>query len=496
MPCHAMPPCDDVAMATQRTKWPAPCHAMPCPYVMTWQWLCSGQNGPPHAMPCPHVMTCPLFDWTGRSRHHMGAWHGAGRFVRCVAVAQTNILKNSKKYKQSCWNFDTVKRPMARHVADEYEYMVDEHEMTDFDELDDEYQNQGRGDVDSDSDNDYEAITRPKDTNAADARRGRDIQGIPWDRLNFTREKYRETRLEQYRNYENIAQPHDGLQEVCKHAEKGGNFYDFFLNTRNVKCTIIHFQLRNLVWATSKHDVYVLSNYSIVHWSALTRKPTEFLNVAGSIVPSEGHPGTISQGLSQVQISTMAVKENLLVAGGFQGELICKYLDQPAVSHCARITYDDNAITNAVEIYHSASGATQFMTSSNDCGVRTYDVERFALMKHFSLPWAVNHTSVSPDKKLLVVVGDDANGLLSDCQTGKTVASLRGHLDYSFASAWHPDGRIFATGNQDMTCRLWDGCHLVLTLNLYLLVWLIGHMAACLNIEDGMNILIFILLSE
>lgn len=28
--------------------------------------------------------------------------------------------------------------------------------------------------------------------------------------------------------------------------------------------------------------------------------------------------------LSRVQISTMAVKDNLLVAGGFQGELICK----------------------------------------------------------------------------------------------------------------------------------------------------------------------------
>ncbi|KAJ0677318.1 putative pyruvate kinase transcription factor WD40-like family [Helianthus annuus] len=34
-------------------------------------------------------------------------------------------------------------------------------------------------------------------------------------------------------------------------------------------------------------------------------------------------------------------------------------------------------------------------------------------------------------------------------------ATVEGHLDYSFASAWHPDGRIFATGNQDKTCRLW-----------------------------------------
>lgn len=38
----------------------------------------------------------------------------------------------------------------------------------------------------------------------------------------------------------------------------------------------------------------------------------------------------------------------------------------------------------------------------------------------------------------------------------QTVASVVGHLDYSFATAWHPDGNIFATGNQDKTCRVWD----------------------------------------
>ncbi|MBA0809846.1 hypothetical protein Gohar_025461 [Gossypium harknessii] len=46
--------------------------------------------------------------------------------------------------------------------------------------------------------------------------------------------------------------------------------------------------------------------------------------------------------------------------------------------------------------------------------------------------------------------------MLVDSDTGKTVMPLRGHLDFSFASAWHPDGVTFATGNQDKTCRIWD----------------------------------------
>uniref|UniRef100_A0A7N1A828 DUF2415 domain-containing protein n=1 Tax=Kalanchoe fedtschenkoi TaxID=63787 RepID=A0A7N1A828_KALFE len=69
---------------------------------------------------------------------------------------------------------------------------------------------------------------------------------------------------------------------------------------------------------------------------------------------------------------------------------------------------------------------------------------------------SLQHTSVSPDGKLALVVGDDPDGLLVDSVTGKTISTVHGHLDYSFASAWHPNGITFATGNQDKTCRIWD----------------------------------------
>jgi len=52
------------------------------------------------------------------------------------------------------------------------------------------------------------------DTSSAQARTGKDIQGIPWERLNITRESYRRTRLEQYRNYENIPLSGDAVDKV------------------------------------------------------------------------------------------------------------------------------------------------------------------------------------------------------------------------------------------------------------------------------------------
>ncbi|KAF6148377.1 hypothetical protein GIB67_025596, partial [Kingdonia uniflora] len=298
--------------------------------------------------------------------------------------------------------------------------------------------------------------TNIRDTSSAQARKGIDIQGIPWERLNITRENYRQTRLEQYKNYENIPQSGEGSEKECQPTAKGGAYYEFQRNTRSVKSTILHFQLRNLDWATSKHDVYLISQFFVIHWSSLTRRKTEVLDVSGHVAPNEKYPGNLFEGFTKAQVSTLAVKDKLLVAGGFQGELICKYIDRPGVSFCSRTTYDDNAITNAIDIYDSPSGAVHFMASNNDGGIRNFDLEYFQRTKHFQFLWPVNHSSLSPDGKQLVIVGDNPDGLLMDSNTGKTIAPLCGHLDFSFASAWHPNGHVFAIGNQDKTCQVWD----------------------------------------
>ncbi|KAK6133132.1 hypothetical protein DH2020_033171 [Rehmannia glutinosa] len=368
------------------------------------------------------------------------------------------------------------------------DFAADDYEMG---EVEEDMYFAGRimGDTESDEEDEdgYDHLdNKITDTYAAEARKGKDIQGIPWERLSISREKYRQTRLEQYKNYENIPQSGRGSEKECKLTRKGGAFYEFWQNTRSVKSTILHFQLRNLVWSTSKHDVYLMSHYSIIHWSSLSSKKTEVLNVSGHVAPSEKHPGSLLEGFTQTQVSTLAVRDNLLIAGGFQGELICKVvlsldesfvmicafpqsdraspqrtdLDRPGVSFCTRTTYDDNAITNAIDIYHGPSGSVHFTASNNDCGVRDFDMERFQLVKHFSYPWPVNHTSLSPDGKVIAIVGDNPDGMLVDSQTGKTIAHVRGHLDFSFASAWHPNGYVFATGNQDKTCRVWDARNL------------------------------------
>jgi len=57
--------------------------------------------------------------------------------------------------------------------------------------------------------------SKPKtDTSALEARNGKDIQGIPWERMNYTRDKYREKRLKQYKNYECLSRSREELDKV------------------------------------------------------------------------------------------------------------------------------------------------------------------------------------------------------------------------------------------------------------------------------------------
>ncbi|KAL0661608.1 hypothetical protein Bca4012_098445 [Brassica carinata] len=349
--------------------------------------------------------------------------------------------------------------PYMNHVGDQMQEVHDG--------LDDDF----HGDAwDSDVDEFDYSNNKIGDTSAAQARKGKDIQGIPWDRLSITisRDQYRQTRLEQYINYENVPNSGDSSAKDCMVTQKGSLFYDFWRNSRSIKSSIIHFQLRNLVWATSKHDVYLMSNFLVNHYSTLTCRKHEVLNVQGHVSPSEKHPGSLLEEFTKIQVSSLAVKDKFLVAGGFQREIICKHLDRPGVSFCWRTTYDDNAITNAIEIYNKPSGALHFIASNNDCGVRDFDMERYQLLNYFRFPWPVNHTSLSPDGKLLTIVGDNPEGLLTPTlerhwervwdvrNLSKSVAVLRGNLGAIRSIRYTSDGRYMATAEPADFVHVYD----------------------------------------
>ena len=174
--------------------------------------------------------------------------------------------------------------------------------------------------------------------------------------------------------------------------------------------------------------------------------------------------------LGRVQISTMAVMDDICVAGSFYGDIVCTRVPHnlsgaekeagcgSELLFCDRITVDENAITNAIVIWKSRTNSNvQAVISNNDMNVRIMDVETgFREVNKFLMPWSVNYTAMEADGKMTAVVGDATECVLLDVSTGQSIAELDKHQDYSFAAAWHPGGNILATGNQDKTTRIWD----------------------------------------
>ncbi|VAI48825.1 unnamed protein product [Triticum turgidum subsp. durum] len=131
---------------------------------------------------------------------------------------------------------------MSNYHDDHVEDMEDDYDMDDpAEDMVDAHHERGLRDSDSEDDEYAHSNDKIPDTSAADARKGKDIQGIPWERLAITRENYRQTRLEQYKNYENIPNSGEAAAKECKPTVKGGMYYEFRQNTRSVKSTILHF---------------------------------------------------------------------------------------------------------------------------------------------------------------------------------------------------------------------------------------------------------------
>mmetsp|Transcript_40580 Transcript_40580/g.101509 ORF Transcript_40580/g.101509 Transcript_40580/m.101509 type:complete len:193 (+) Transcript_40580:170-748(+) len=127
-----------------------------------------------------------------------------------------------------------------------------------------------------------EASKRSTRVTKEDVMKGQDPQGIPWSTLDTSRAEYRQNRLHNYMNYENLREDHQVQsskqtleQEINQHpVRQDAEMFEFENNERLLRSSIVHFQLRNLVWATSPHDVFVTHVNEIVHYSYHTETTT------------------------------------------------------------------------------------------------------------------------------------------------------------------------------------------------------------------------------
>ncbi|OAA64458.1 WD repeat protein [Niveomyces insectorum RCEF 264] len=291
-----------------------------------------------------------------------------------------------------------------------------------------------------------------------------DYQGIDWQQMGVTRQQAREQRRQTYTNYISVKDSDKWEPSRCEYMPRNTDNH-FCFRGMHIKRSIhlSHFQLRNLLASASRSRVYYAAREGVVR---------QFNAVSGAdsvALRFRQH--------NEVQISTIAAGQGVLLAGGFNGEYCVvntdsEYVDEkPGTARFEGTVTTNRAsgISNHIDIHNLRGVAAPLAAfASNDLGLRIVDLETQRILSDVMFPFPVNCTAISPDRRLRVVVGDCKDVFIVAAEPERTTTRrggvsapeilniLRGHNDYGFACAWADDGYTLATGCQDRAIKIWD----------------------------------------
>jgi len=288
-------------------------------------------------------------------------------------------------------------------------------------------------------------LTRPTEVTEEEFDDGQDIQGLKWGLPDIPDKKdFREKRVKDYGSLI-VKPPRSPITVNPAHdPTRIHNFYKFRYTNLGHRCSLHHFQLRYLLSATSRNDLYYIYANSLRRWDSLSRTSEEIYNFRQSRqAPWKGW-----------MPSTLACGHDISAIGGYNGEYAIIPLDQNR-RRSMRIgsLAGQHYITNHVDIITPRQGGVSVIWANNDWKIREQNVETGQFVRVHNLKWPINATATSPDGRIRAAVGDAKEVVLMDAQRGDIIKELHGHNHWSFAVDWKNDGYTFVTGNQDMSAR-------------------------------------------
>ncbi|KAF1912398.1 WD40-repeat-containing domain protein [Ampelomyces quisqualis] len=279
-----------------------------------------------------------------------------------------------------------------------------------------------------------------------------DHQGIDWLARSTTRSHVRAKRaeFEAARLARRLHHVRSDFHANISPLPNSDSFFRFKRNNTLHRAFFPHFQLRNVLAATSRNDVYYASGHHVVRTDA-----------------EDGQKDVVVDFSSRLSIkgsiTTIASAANVLVAGAFDGEYAITDL---SATHDAAPTFGRtfdlmvetrSRIVNHMHLFDGrATYHPQAVLCSNDHHLRILDCATNKFTHTFQYPAAVNCSATSPNGRMRVVVGDFQETLITNAETGQTFEMLNSHTDDAFACAWADDGIHVATAAQDSTISVWD----------------------------------------
>ncbi|KAF2029997.1 WD40 repeat-like protein [Setomelanomma holmii] len=272
-----------------------------------------------------------------------------------------------------------------------------------------------------------------------------DAQGIDWAVRNTTRSYVRAKRYE----CESAKLPRS-LQEYIPPTPNTDNFFRFKRNNTTHRAFFPHFQLRNILTATSRNDICYAAGHRVFRTDAEGSTSDIMIDLSKRLTPDGS-------------ITTIASTDDVLIVGAFDGEYAITNLASEFGTPCTFGRTSDYSLdtkSRIVNHMHLSEARTtyqrQAVLCSNDHRLRVLDCVTDTFLHSFLYPAAVNCAATSPNGRMRVVVGDFQETLITNAETGQPFETLNSHTDDAFACAWADDGIHVATAAQDSTIVVWD----------------------------------------
>lgn len=314
--------------------------------------------------------------------------------------------------------------------------------------------------------NERAKVKRPDKITAND-REDRDYQGIHWSWYQTTRQEAREVRTMTYRNLRNLGPSEENFSTKAFKAKFEGaviprsdRYFRFIEMDMRRRPGFSHFQLRHNLSATSKNAIFY-ANRSLRHDYASQHRTIMCFNPeTGTEECAMDVKKRYKRDDPQItKIHALTAGNGILVAGSYEGLYAMKSLsaDFESAPVIGTIATGGDVSTNHIHTHlDRQSGLPRVVFDSNDSSVRILDCYTSKWVGCYKYPYQVNCSVTSPDGRLRLINGDDCEPIVSNAETGETLARLPGHKDFGFACDWAPDGITMATGHQDGLVKVWD----------------------------------------
>jgi tricorn protease-like protein len=221
------------------------------------------------------------------------------------------------------------------------------------------------------------------------------------------------------------------------------------MNTAHL-VTVPHFQLRNLMAAPNRENIFYGAGDVVLQTDAQGTRAKTAIDLSKERAE-----------FGKVKITTLAASDEVLIAGGFEGEYALRPLTGVSGQTVGRIKEPSRGptsyIMNHVHLCTSRTNyAPQAILCSNDKSLSILDCATNTVTHSLEYSEAINCTATSPNGRMRVVVGDMNDIHITNAETGKPFETMKAHADGAFACDWADDGIHVATAAQDSTIVIYD----------------------------------------